>query len=81
VRSHRQQRPGSAICGIFQAYRILSGLPFPFPGDLPNPETEPGGASGKESACSAGDARDLGSIPRSQKSPWSRKIATCSSIA
>ena len=29
--------PGSSVHGIFQA-RILSGLPFPPPGDLPNPE-------------------------------------------
>ena len=28
-----------------------------------------GGASGKESACHAGDARDLGLIPGSERSP------------
>ena len=36
--------PGSSIHGIFQA-RILervAGLPFPSPGDLPNPGIEPG---------------------------------------
>ena len=32
--------PGSSVHGIFQA-RVLSGLPFPSPGDLPNPEIEP----------------------------------------
>ena len=32
--------PGSSAHGIFQA-RILSGVPFPTPGDLPNPEIEP----------------------------------------
>ena len=32
--------PGSSVHGIFQA-RILSGLPCPPPGDLPNPEIEP----------------------------------------
>ena len=32
--------PDSSVHGIFQA-RILSGLPFPYPGNLPNPETEP----------------------------------------
>ena len=35
--------PGSSVHGIFQA-RVLewrSGLPFPFPGDLPNPGIEP----------------------------------------
>ena len=32
--------PGSAVCGIFQA-RIRSGLPFPSPGDLPNPGIKP----------------------------------------
>ena len=29
--------------------------------------------SGKESACSAGDTRDAGSIPGSGRSPWIRK--------
>ena len=33
--------PGSSVCGILQA-RILSGLPFPSPGDLPDPGIEPG---------------------------------------
>ena len=33
--------PGSSVHGILQA-RILSGLPFPSPGDLPNPGIEPG---------------------------------------
>ena len=28
-----------------------------------------GGASGKEPACNAGDARDAGSIPRPKRSP------------
>ena len=32
--------PGSSVHGILQA-RILSGLPFPSPGDLPNPRIEP----------------------------------------
>ena len=32
---------GSSIYGIFQA-RVLEWLPFPSPGDLPNPGTEPG---------------------------------------
>ena len=27
---------------------------------------------GKEPACNAGDARDMGSIPRSGRSPWRR---------
>ena len=31
---------GSSVHGILQA-RILSGLPWPSPGDLPNPEIEP----------------------------------------
>ena len=29
----------------------------------------PGGSVGKESACSAGDTGDMGSIPRSGRSP------------
>ena len=32
--------PGSALHGISQA-RTQSGLPFPSPGDLPDPGTEP----------------------------------------
>ena len=33
--------PGSSVHGILQA-KCWSGLPFPFPGDLPDPEVEPG---------------------------------------
>ena len=36
--------PGSSVHGILQA-RILDGLPFPFPGDLPDPGIEPGSPS------------------------------------
>ena len=32
--------PGSSVHGIFQA-RILEWIPFPPPGDLPDPEIEP----------------------------------------
>ena len=32
--------PGSSVHEIFQA-RVLSGLPFPSPGDLPDPGIEP----------------------------------------
>ena len=32
--------PGSSVHGIFQA-RVWSGLPFPSPGDLPDPRIEP----------------------------------------
>ena len=32
--------PGSSVLGILQA-RHWSGLPFPSPGDLPNPGIEP----------------------------------------
>ena len=32
--------PGSSVHGIFQA-RILSGLPFPSPGDLTDPGIKP----------------------------------------
>ena len=32
---------GSSIHGMFQA-RVLDGLPFPSPGDLPDPGIEPG---------------------------------------
>ena len=33
--------PGSSLHGILQA-RVLEGLPFPSPGDLPDPGIEPG---------------------------------------
>ena len=57
----------------FSRQEYWSGLPFPSPGDLPDPGIEPGspalGFSGtsvsKESACSVGD---LGSIPGSGRS-------------
>ena len=40
-----QLRPSIAkVHGIFQA-RILDGLPFPPPGDLPNPGIEPKSAA------------------------------------
>ena len=32
--------PGSSVHGIFQS-RILDGLPFPSPEDIPNPGMEP----------------------------------------
>ena len=32
--------PGFSVHGIFQA-GVLEWLPFPLPGDLPDPETEP----------------------------------------
>ena len=32
--------PGFSVPGIFQA-RMLSGVPFPSPGDLPTPVIEP----------------------------------------
>ena len=34
--------PGFSVHGILQARVIWSGLPFPSPGDLPNPGIEPG---------------------------------------
>ena len=33
--------PGSSVHGLSQA-RMWSGLPFPSPGDFPDPEMEPG---------------------------------------
>ena len=38
--------PGSSVCGISQA-RILSGLPFPTPGDLPSPGNKPTSSAGQ----------------------------------
>ena len=50
-----------------------SGLPFPFPGALPDPGIEPRSPtlrlSGKEFDCNAGAAGDLGSIPGLGRSP------------
>ena len=36
--------PGSSVHGILQA-GILVGLPFPSPGDLPDPGIEPGSSA------------------------------------
>ena len=33
--------PGSSVCGILQARILEQRLPFPFPGDLPDPGIEP----------------------------------------
>ena len=33
--------PGSSVHGIIQARVLESGLPFPTPGDLPDPEIKP----------------------------------------
>ena len=61
--------PGSSVHGILQT----SGLPFPSPGDLPDPGIKPrssgfpGVSDSKESACNAGDLdliHGLGSSPR-----------------
>ena len=55
--------PGFSIHGIFQA-EYWSGLPFPSPGDLPHPGTEPGSP--------ALQADSLPSEPPGK--PWVRKI-------
>ena len=45
--------PGFSVHGISQQeYR--SGLPFPSPGDLPDPEIEPGSSALQEVSCFAG---------------------------
>ena len=49
----------------FSRQEYWSGLPFPSPGDLPD-SGFPGGASGKEFTCNAGD---MGLIPGSGRSP------------
>ena len=36
--------PGSSVQGVLQA-RILEWLPFPLPGDLPDPGIEPGSSA------------------------------------
>ena len=66
---------------VFPRQAYWSGLPFTSPGDLPDPGIEPmspalqaessiagfpGGSDGQESAYNAGD---LGSTPRSGRSP------------
>ena len=45
--------PGSSVLGISQA-RILSGLPFPSPGELPNPWIEPRSPTLLAISCFAG---------------------------
>ena len=66
--------PGSSVHRFSQA-RILEGLPFPSPRDLPDSGIEPkspalvdfpGCSDGKESACNAGDP---GLILGSERSP------------
>ena len=74
--------PGSSIYGISRQEHWM-GLPFPSPGDLPNPEIELKSpslqigslsaslvAQGKESACNVGH---LGSISGLEKIPWRRE--------
>ena len=55
--------PSSPVHGISQA-RILEGLPFPAPRDLPNPRIE--------SACPASPALQADSLPLSHEKshPW-----------
>ena len=68
----------------FSRQEYWSGLPFPSPGDLPDPGIEPrspalqadaltseppGKPNGKESTYSAGDAGDGGLIPGLRRSP------------
>ena len=40
LQPHACSPPGSSVHEILQA-RILDWFPFPYPGDLPNPEIEP----------------------------------------
>ena len=71
----------------FSRQEYWSGLPFPSPGDLPNPGIEPGspalqadalpseppgGSVVKHPSASAGARGDAGLIPQS-KIPWRRK--------
>ena len=63
--------PGSSVHGIFPGKNSRVELPFPSPGDLPDPYVYvnvpyTSGLSGKESACQAGD---MGSIP-GWEDPW-----------
>ena len=44
--------PGFSVHGILQA-RILEGLPFPSPGDLPNPRIKPGSPALQADALSS----------------------------
>ena len=37
--------PGSSVHGILQALEYWTGLPFPSPGDLPDPGFEPRSAA------------------------------------
>ena len=57
--------PGSSVHGILQA-RILEWLPFPSPGDLPDPGIEPGSpalqADSLQSESTGNPLVDLNSI-------------------
>ena len=51
--------PGSSVHGILQA-RILSGLPFPSPGDISHPGIEPGSPALQTEALPTGKSLDFG---------------------
>ena len=64
--------PGSSVHGIVQA-RILSGLPFPSPGDLPDPGIEPGFLALQTDSLPTELREVLKSIhltPDAQATPW-----------
>ena len=58
--------PGSSIHGIFQAW-ILEWLPFPSPGDLPDPGMEPGSPTLQADAFTIWATRE---VPLNHKKEW-----------
>ena len=64
----RLSRTGSSPWG-----RLRELLPELFPGLLTLILGFPGGASGQEAPANAGDVRDEGSIPGSERFPWRRQ--------
>ena len=66
--------PGSSIHEIFQAREYWSGLPFPSPGDLPDPGVEPGSpALQADTSPSVTREATVGRVQLEQEWPWVRK--------
>ena len=61
--------PGSSVPGIFQA-EYWSGLPFPSPGDLPNPGVEPGSPTFR--ADTSPSEPPGKQVPGERKREWTR---------
>ena len=69
--------PGSSVHGILQA-RVLEWVPFPSPGNLPNPGIEPGSPALQADALSSEPKLYCDHINSSTEafSPWGRGLIT-----